>query len=249
MLDERDEFLISRWVDGDLTAEERARVEKLLAESDAARAMLREYRQISGLLRLSRETPDIDFGALRSSIHDAIDRVESRPDLVRPPEPAEDIPPPSLRLPKAATRSRSYWARWSELSRRQWVAMAASVVLALGLSWQLYRTAATHAPVGPAPGDAATPPSRLVATVGGPGTSSASAPGILNVRGPSTPRPAGTITLDVRVGPPPALAREYPNIRHELRELYPGYGRIELRPDATPASTRQRPTDSRPLPF
>ena len=46
MMDERDEFLLSRLADGDLTESERARAEELVRTSPEAAALVRQYRQL-----------------------------------------------------------------------------------------------------------------------------------------------------------------------------------------------------------
>lgn len=165
-MNQRDEFLISRWVDGDLTEEERAHVERLLAESEEARALLREYRQLGGLLKLTRQPPDIDYDALHAAV---MRRIEaSSVDEGQSGQDADDaetevaaldghthelgqhhaLAPPlrlvtayageSISERRSLAAGRAGRLRWLEVSRRaKWVAVAASVVLLSGLVWQV----------------------------------------------------------------------------------------------------------------
>jgi anti-sigma factor RsiW len=219
MLDERDEFLISRLVDGDLSAGERAHVEALLAESEAARAMLREYRQLSGLLRLSRETPNVDFEAMREDIAAAVEQSQAAAGLED-----EDLQAPlprKLRLAAEDGRDeresgrlhrepgRFRWAAIANGSRK--LAIAASLVLAVGLAWSLYEAASLSPLTG-------------VITATGQGS------GKLEVSGPRSAGGGLSGSMQVRIGPAAGTPLVLPP-----SELDSMYGRVEVLPDSVPA--------------
>lgn len=166
MLSDRDEFLISRWGDDDLTAEERAHVERLLAESEEARALLREYRQLGGLLKLTRQPPDIDYDALHAAVMRRVegfsrDEGQSGQDAddadTQLAAMEADLPincvhdawglprgsvsgyqAKSVSERRSSMAERATRARWPQVSRRaKSLAVAASVVLLAGLVWQV----------------------------------------------------------------------------------------------------------------
>lgn len=207
MLDERDEFLLSRYTDGDLTPDERARVETLLAASPEARESLRHYRQLNGLLSLARETPDLDFDALRDGILEQLDAPsDDAPsddaDAVRPHEQRRLLSP---RADDAAAVAPS-------LGFNRLIAMAACVLLAAGLSWQLYRISpALPIPGSPMAVQTSQDPTDLIALTPAPGPTGA---GVLIV---SASRPESSnlppVTA-ITIGPSPAVANLTP------RDLY-----------------------------
>lgn len=153
MIDERDEYLISRYADGDLSEGERARVEALLAGSGEAVAMLRQYRQLGGLLRLGRVTPEVDHDEIRRNILAAID-----PAVRAEREEAAGVGDRDgawVWEEAEAAESRKRWGiRTSSLlgailtiPRRERrmigyrvTAVAATLVLGAGIIWQFYRT-------------------------------------------------------------------------------------------------------------
>lgn len=202
MLDERDEFLLSRYTDGDLAPDERARVESLLAASPEARELLRHYRQLNGLLSLARETPDLDFDALRHGILEGLDTPPDDTDAVRPHEQRRLLTP---RADDAAAVAPA-------IGFNRLVAMAACVLLAAGLSWQLYRMSpALPLPASPLAAQPSADPTDVIALTPAPGPTGA---GVLIV---SASRPESSnlppVTA-ITVGPSPAVANLTP------RDLY-----------------------------
>lgn len=243
MLDERDEFLISRYAEGDLSPGERAHVEALLANSEPARELLREYRQLSGLLRLSRETPRVDFDDLRTNVRAAIERFDNAGTEEVETSPAEreglgeEFEPhvfTSYRFSgtrqQAAAPDRFAW--WITGSRR--LAVAASLVLALGLAWQVFNTVRVSSP-----------PTGIMSAPGTGGRMEVMGPVVHGTTGVTAPG-----SIDISIGPAPSIAASHPTIRQDPRELNPGYGRVELLPDAAPAQSDTPPAPpTNPSPF
>lgn len=241
MLDERDEYLISRYPEGDLSPGERAHVEALLAESTDARDLLREYRQLSGLLRLSRENPPVDFASMRRAVSAGIDRrqVADLDHIDEQTTPAERegldeaLAPfgqgnsPRARRPGATTRDRADSSRTSPWGSGSWwmtgssrLAVAASLVLAAGLGWQIYRASN----VSPAPGGLFSP------------ATASQSPGRIDISAPASPT-AQSSAITVIIGPSPAIAAKHPTILQSADERDSRYGTVELLPDSSPATT------------
>lgn len=287
MLSEHDEFLLSRWVDDDLTPDERAYVEQLLARSEAARTLERQFRQVSGLLRLSRQTTEIDEDAFHASVMRRLNVAESTStgrvssDGVRQP-PALPLEMTTHGTGAADTTSAGggvragrrpgptrvgghypgiepgvRWTVWTQRTRR--VALAASLLLAVGLGWQLLRLG----PPGAGPAEDARSSLRggggVMAVSVGPSWAGAGGGvrgGVLLVRGGWEREPSGPQELAVRgaqavvggngarragpvsvsVGPPPALAQESPLVVLPVWESMDLVGRVEVMPGAGTAS-------------
>lgn len=234
MLDERDEFLLSRYPDGDLTGEERAKVESLLAESEEAREALRTYRQLSGLLKLGREQPELDHDALRRSIWDGVDRVSAGVEEGTPEGVESGRPAGKLRI--------RAWGRQDErvmglrIRRiRRGVALAACAVLAVGLGWQVYRTAGTGVGgVGDglsAGGMAGARPPGLTITIGHSGfpvTEMRTAGGSAVIEGPKPEARSGPALADVNIVAP---AKETPASIFYKEERSQRQPRIAITPE------------------
>lgn len=220
MLDEQDEFLISRMTDGDLSPEERAQVERLLAESAEAREVLRQYRQLNGLMRLARETPVADYDAMRRDILSATQETDvstsERMTLADGEEVASD------------TRSRQFWSSGGMLRK---LAIAASLVLAVGLSWQFYRST----PHGLSPGNTQSGSS----DGSSPMVSTAQNVGVVTVLGPQVERPSTPGVVKIEIGPAPSVAGLPANelYREETRR---GASRVAIQPQVLPAREEGR---------
>lgn len=84
MLDQELEQLMSRSGDGDLTGEERARLEGAVAQDAEARAVWEEYRRLDGHLAvMGGETDGVDWEAFGSRVRDAVASAEVRRGRVR----------------------------------------------------------------------------------------------------------------------------------------------------------------------
>jgi anti-sigma factor RsiW len=106
------EILISRYDDGDLSAQEKAAVEAAVARDPAARVMLEQYRRINReLAALPSGLEGVDFAAFGQRVRRAV----------------------GGRTPAPATRDRKLWQQW------RWAApLAAAAALAvLTLPWLL----------------------------------------------------------------------------------------------------------------
>jgi anti-sigma factor RsiW len=89
--DDRFEYLLSQYLDGQLSPAERAFVESQLAQDSNAWETLREYSEIDALLRTPMPMPEIDWQDHAAKISAAIAEI---------PQPARSIPlfrPPIFR--------------------------------------------------------------------------------------------------------------------------------------------------------
>jgi hypothetical protein len=218
MLDERDEFLLSRYPDNDLSADERARVDALLAQSPEARHILQQYRQLNGILSLRRETPAYDDATFRDAVRSGIET-----------DPQEAFARDSL--PIRPKRNRML------LQGSGWIAAAACLLLASGLAFQLYRLTASpgSTPSLLPPTD---PNSPLASSIEiGSGKPINRAAGVLTILGPSAQPAQGTAIAIVNVGPSRAIANVPPEVLYE-RDLRKGPSRVAVLPDARPAVQR-----------
>lgn len=216
MLDERDEFLLSRYPDGDLSVEERARAEELLATSAEAREVLRQYRQLSGVLRLGRETPALDYDAMRETVLVALDarragsashgRDAGTDNQTTDGQTSGDERHALEEQTHAgARRDYAFWQQGvgaTVLRLRRSVALAACVLLAAGLCWQITRTAN----VGELGFIGAIPRSpSAVAPIGGKATDTTLA-GTMTVVGPKAEAAPGAAEFTISIGPSPLVA-------------------------------------------
>jgi hypothetical protein len=117
MLNERDEFLLSRLPDGDLSEDEDAHVQTLLASSAAARELVEEYRRLAGALA-AEAVPEFDFAGAQSEIFAALD-AESR----------------TVTPMVVDARSRSVWARAGVRASRR---MAIAAVMLAGIAVSIH---------------------------------------------------------------------------------------------------------------
>jgi anti-sigma factor RsiW len=72
------EFELSQYLDGDLSADRRAEIERRLQSDPAARAMLEDFAKIDVAARASGPMPEIEWDELASRISRAV-RKEARP--------------------------------------------------------------------------------------------------------------------------------------------------------------------------
>jgi len=145
--------LLSAYLDGELTAEERGRVERLLADDPAARQLLDELRAVSQTIgRLPRQTLDEDLGqrVLQAAERRILTGADERPTPRVEPEP-------------------SIWREWDWrglFSRRAllWSGLAVAVAIMLTIHDRRERAArdlamapqnAVHAPAAPAAAEVA----------------------------------------------------------------------------------------------
>jgi anti-sigma factor RsiW len=104
------EFAISQYLDGTLPAEERAGLESRLASDASARALLDEYRRLDTIIKAHGERlPNVKWDALAEHISAAVDEIEAVP----------------------AAR------QWRIGPAVGWMAMAASLLLAVGIGWRV----------------------------------------------------------------------------------------------------------------
>jgi hypothetical protein len=246
MLDERDEFLLSRYPDGDLTEEERAHVETLLAQSDEARQTLRQYRQLSGLLRLGREQPDVDHDALRQSIVANLDR-DAMADVAGEGDEHETTRAErtALRLSSRTPASKLRLRTWGTESERvlglrvrkirRGVALAACAVLAVGLSWQVYRTASPLP--SPDPVTTANSASSISISIGHSGsgiTELRTGTGMAVIEGPRAEQGRGPAVAEINIGVSPAAHKSAAALFYQ-EERFPKPARIAITPSGPKA--------------
>lgn len=247
MLEERDEFLLSRYPDNDLSQDELAHIEKLLAESPEARALLRQYRQLSGLLHLGRVSPALDHDELRAQILANIDtpsqrELTKREQAERDRELAErDLTgQTSLRERRALRSSTTDPAYWQSPSRTTYLrynrslALAAGLLIALGISWQVFNLATSPTtPQNPTSPNA-------IATLSPP---TSIPPALLSITGPTAQPPSGTAAASISIGPS-LLAAKSPAESFYSNELRKGPTRVTIDPEVLPAT---KPDDRFPF--
>ena len=153
------EFSISQYADGSLPEAQRTALEARLASDADARAMLAEHEALDRLLRQA-PIPQIRWDRLTETISNAIDdELESR------------------------MRQASWWMR---VRVPAFVAMAASVLIAAGITVQLLRSGGT------------TPPNPQM---------SKGVQTVLDVRGPDLDVESGPEVTDVAIGPGGSYAK------------------------------------------
>lgn len=128
MIDDRLQFALTQYLDGELPAPEQAALEARLASDPEALALLEEYRRLDNLLQSAPPLPAIDWDRLAEHLSDTVARQEnSRRLSIRP---ADDPAPAGIfRLFFAAPR----------------FAVAASLLLVAGLALLAYRSASRPA--------------------------------------------------------------------------------------------------------
>jgi anti-sigma factor RsiW len=72
MIDERLEFAISQYLDGDLPPQERAALEQRLAADPAARQLLEQYRSLNNAMRSAARLPPVNWQRLAQAISGAV---------------------------------------------------------------------------------------------------------------------------------------------------------------------------------
>lgn len=81
MTREQLEFAISQYLDGTLPADERAALERRLADDPAARELLEEYRHLDSVLKTSAPLPNLDWNTLAAKISETIPAVPADDEL------------------------------------------------------------------------------------------------------------------------------------------------------------------------
>src|SRR3954469_25365697 len=118
MIREELEFSISQYLDGTLPSEQAAALEERFATDVEAREIFADYQQLNVALQQNLPLPPIDFDSLATKISAAVAN--------------EELP-----------QRRMFIGTWR---RPAALAMAASVVLAIGISLKLYSPAKPTAP-------------------------------------------------------------------------------------------------------
>jgi negative regulator of sigma E activity len=154
MVSEELEFSISQYLDGTLSESESAALEERFATDAEARAILAEYQQLNSALQQNLPLPAVDFDALAMKISSAVAN--------------EELP-----------QRRLFIGTWQT---RTGIAIAASVLLAIGIAVKLY------APTKPSP------PS-LAQTA------------VIEVAGPSAELAGAKPIVDISISPAPGLAQ------------------------------------------
>jgi anti-sigma factor RsiW len=77
MTNQRLEFAITQYLDGTLPAEDRAALERTLANDPEARRLLEEHRTLNDALKRTMPVPNVDFEQLSRTISAAVDRQQT----------------------------------------------------------------------------------------------------------------------------------------------------------------------------
>jgi anti-sigma factor RsiW len=117
-LPEELEFQIAQYADGTLPAGQRAEVEVRLASDPAARLVLAEYAQLGSALKQALPLPDVRWEGLAEHLSAAVNRQGVA----------------------AEERQRSRFRLFAPRPMPAWLALAASVIIALGVGLRLVRT-------------------------------------------------------------------------------------------------------------
>ncbi len=134
MIDEKLQFAISQYIDGQLPSEEVARLEARIASDARLQELVREYRELDRLLKQAAPTPQQDWEQMQRNISAAIAASE---------EPA----PIPLVTPKPT------W-RWQRL------ALAASLLICAAIAVVTWRSAGDRAESTPYTADLPPSPSQ-----------------------------------------------------------------------------------------
>lgn len=144
MNDETFQFAISQYLDGSLPPGEAAALEKRLADDPAARRVAQEYRRLEMLIAHALPAPEMDWDKLAAKIGKAVDGVAM--------------------LPNAEVVEKAQSDRMAGLWGWRPMAIAAGLLMAVGLAVVMTRPAPQAAPVPVArltpvtPGDGAFTP-------------------------------------------------------------------------------------------
>lgn len=197
---EQIEFAISQLADGTLDPAAQHQLEQHLANDPDARQLLAEYRALDSFLRTAAgPVPSFNSDQLNAQIAATIDTAD------QPVSPAErsaldgDADEP-IRFPLPAQPGTQFAAsrnlRWSIIAGMG-LAMAASLLIGIGLGMRMVRQAATANPaIAQLPQPAAPQPAEL-----------ALAPSAnIQVSGPAAESAAGSAVARVTIGPPATLA-------------------------------------------
>jgi anti-sigma factor RsiW len=162
------EILICRYIDGELTTEQRENFEALLADDEPARQILEEHRRLDEALR-AQAVPLIQWERLQQHLSSAV-REEGLP--------RKTIFAPVYQMP---------WIRSVAA-----VAIAASVLLAIGFGIRVIESRKSSGNVAAKPAPLSVEQPALVASA--------------EITGPSIETPTGTPSDEITIGPPPNLS-------------------------------------------
>jgi anti-sigma factor RsiW len=165
MLDEQLEFQITQYVDGTLPAGERALLERELEQNEAARGVLAEYRKLAGALGALPAVPSVDWGQLEQRISLAVAEQAAQA--------------PARGVEEGEQADRPYRLPWVRAGG--WLAMAACVLIAVGVAFHLLSV--------PTPKQMGAPAGALV-----------------QVTGPQAEPSGGPVVAQISIGPAAALA-------------------------------------------
>ena len=124
------EFSISQYLDGTLVDAERAALDVRLGHDAEARALLDEYRRFDALLKAAAgPLPAVNWDGLAGRISGAIDEAADRRD-----QEEQERQDRAYRIGTGAG--------WGQVGR--WAAMAASVAVAFGVGYGLFKSGGTE---------------------------------------------------------------------------------------------------------
>jgi hypothetical protein len=179
MISEDFEFVVSQFADGTLAGAEleSARV-RIEGDADAT-ALLAEYRRVDAMVSASSVMPAIDFDRLHAHLCSAIDA--DRP----------------------AVAGRIGFGSW-----RAWSAVAAGILVAVGVGSMVHRSGITPSGGVKTSPIAVVPQTQKPPGQNGPGESQPVGiqSGQMLVVGPTVESPAGPGSVEISIGPSPALA-------------------------------------------
>ncbi len=178
MIDEQLEFRITQYLDGALPAGEHAALLAEVSVNPAAQRVMDEYRKLGDALASLPAMPAVDWDRLQQRISAGVAASATSVDTLR-------VQTNRRRAGVAAsTNEASYRMPWVRMGA--WAAMAACVVIAVGVAFQLTRHGSSQQP-------AQLPTGNAVAVV--------------HVVGPQIEVAGGLAVEQVSIGPPPTLAK------------------------------------------
>jgi hypothetical protein len=141
MNDPSENELLSAYLDGELTADERAEVERLLAANPAAREALDELRAMSATLQaLPRRELGEDLGrqVLREAQRRKLSQGEpeaAKANVGRPPSAVmDDLAQPGAAVPRSLMDSKSAFRRFVNRRTVVWLALTAAIVIMIKIN-------------------------------------------------------------------------------------------------------------------
>lgn len=178
MIDEQLEFRITQYLDGALPAGEHAALLAEVSANPAAQRVMDEYRKLGDALASLPPMPAVDWDQLQQRISATVAANATSAGTLR-------LQTNSRRAGVAiSTREASYRMPWVRMGA--WAAMAACVVIAVGVAFQLTRHGSPQQPTQLPSGNAVA---------------------VVHVVGPQIEVASGPAVEQVSIGPPPALAK------------------------------------------